>query len=53
VTVALVGAADSPMEQASQHVFRVSGPSTARIQEGQMLLGHTIFELVERELCQA
>jgi D-sedoheptulose 7-phosphate isomerase len=52
VTVALVGAADSPMEQASQHVFRVSGPSTARIQEGQMLLGHTIFELVERELCE-
>jgi D-sedoheptulose 7-phosphate isomerase len=51
VTVALVGAADSPMERASEHVLRVPGPSTARIQEGQMLIGHTIFELVEQELC--
>jgi D-sedoheptulose 7-phosphate isomerase len=53
VTVALIGAAGSPMEAASDHVLRVTGPSTARIQEGQMLLGHTIFELVERELCEA
>lgn len=52
LTVALVGAAGSPMESASEHVLRVRGPSTARIQEGQMLLGHTIFELVERELCE-
>jgi D-sedoheptulose 7-phosphate isomerase len=52
VTVALVGAAGSPMEDACDHVLRVPGPSTARIQEGQMLLGHTIVELVERELCQ-
>jgi D-sedoheptulose 7-phosphate isomerase len=53
VTLALVGTENSPMEQASEYVLRVSGPSTARIQEGQMLLGHTIFELVERELCAA
>ncbi len=53
VTVALVGGDDSPMAQASQYVVRVAGPNTARIQEAQMLLGHTIFELVERELCQA
>jgi hypothetical protein len=33
--------------------LRVTGPSTARIQEGQMLVGHAIFELVERELCDA
>jgi D-sedoheptulose 7-phosphate isomerase len=52
VTVAFVGAEGSPMEDASEHVLRVPGPSTARIQEGQMLLGHTIFELVERELCE-
>lgn len=51
VTVAFVGAAGSPMEEASEHVLRVPGPSTARIQEGQMVLGHAIFELVERELC--
>jgi D-sedoheptulose 7-phosphate isomerase len=53
VTVALVGAAGSPMEEASDHVLRVAGPNTARIQEGQMLVGHTIVELVERELCGA
>ena len=52
VTVAFVGSEpDSPMELAAGHVIRVRGPSTARIQEGQMLVGHTIFELVERELC--
>jgi D-sedoheptulose 7-phosphate isomerase len=53
VTVALVGAAGAPLEGASDHVLRVTGPSTARIQEGQMLVGHAIFELVERELCEA
>lgn len=53
VTVAFVGAPGSPMEQASDYVLRVRGPNTARIQEGQMLLGHTVFELVERELCGA
>ena len=52
VTVALVGGRGSPMEQASEHVLRVSGPNTQRIQEAQMLLGHTVFELVEHELCQ-
>jgi D-sedoheptulose 7-phosphate isomerase len=53
VTVAFVGEAGSPMEHAAEHVLRVDGPSTARIQEGQMLLGHAIFELVEQELCGA
>lgn len=51
VTVAFVGAPGSPMEAAAEHVLRVPGPSTARIQEGHMVLGHTIVELVERELC--
>jgi D-sedoheptulose 7-phosphate isomerase len=53
VTVAFVGGAGSPMEHAAAHVLHVDGPNTARIQEGQMLLGHAIFELVERELCGA
>jgi D-sedoheptulose 7-phosphate isomerase len=53
VTVALVGASETPLSAAAEHVLCVPGPSTARIQEGQMLLGHAIFELVERELCQA
>ena len=51
VTVALVGPEGSPMEDVSDHVLRIPGPSTARIQEGHMLVGHAIFELVERELC--
>jgi D-sedoheptulose 7-phosphate isomerase len=53
VTVALVGADRSPMEEASDYVLRVTGRNTARIQEGQMLLGHTILEFVERELCES
>jgi D-sedoheptulose 7-phosphate isomerase len=52
VTVALVGSPHSPMAEAAEHVLAVAGPNTARIQEGQMLLGHAIFELVERELCR-
>jgi D-sedoheptulose 7-phosphate isomerase len=50
-TVALVGRPDCPMAAAATHVICVQGPSTARIQEGHMLVGHTIFELVERALC--
>jgi D-sedoheptulose 7-phosphate isomerase len=50
-TVALVGRPDCPMAAAATHVICVPGPNTARIQEGQMLVGHTIVELVERELC--
>jgi D-sedoheptulose 7-phosphate isomerase len=50
VTVALVGEPGSPVEAGSDHVLRVPGPSTARIQEGQMVLAHTIVELVELEL---
>jgi D-sedoheptulose 7-phosphate isomerase len=52
VTVAFVGRPGSPIEQLSEHVLSVTAPSTARIQEAHMLLGHTLFELVERELCQ-
>jgi D-sedoheptulose 7-phosphate isomerase len=51
VTVALVGDPDCPMAELADHVVCVAGTNTARIQEGHMLVGHTIFELVERELC--
>lgn len=51
ITVAFVGAPGSVMEAVADHVVRVSGPSTARIQEGHKLLGHAIIEIVERELC--
>lgn len=50
VTVVFVGHPGSPMEADADHVLRVPGPGTARIQEGQMVLAHTILELVEREV---
>lgn len=52
-TAALVGRPDCPMARLATHVICVPGPGTARIQEGHMLVGHTIFELVERALCVA
>jgi D-sedoheptulose 7-phosphate isomerase len=51
VPVALVGEPGSPIEDVADHALTVPAPRTAGIQEGHLLLGHTIFELVERELC--
>lgn len=53
VAVALVGQAGSPMQRIADHSLCVPAERTAGIQEGHLLLGHTIFELVERELCAA
>jgi D-sedoheptulose 7-phosphate isomerase len=53
ITVALVGVRDCAMAQYATHVIPVAGRGTARIQEGHMLVGHTIVESVERELCGA
>jgi D-sedoheptulose 7-phosphate isomerase len=54
VTVAFVGGTGgTPLEAAADHVLRVDGEGTAQIQEAHMLLGHTAFEIVERELCSA
>lgn len=50
-TVAFVGAAGSPLTAVADHVVAVGDVPTARVQEAHKLLGHTIFELVERELC--
>jgi D-sedoheptulose 7-phosphate isomerase len=52
-TVALVGRSDCAMAALADHAIAVAGANTARIQEGHMLVGHTIFEFVERELCPA
>lgn len=52
VTIALVGPDSSLVTDAADTVISVHGPSTARIQEGHKLLGHTIFEIAERQLCQ-
>jgi D-sedoheptulose 7-phosphate isomerase len=51
ITVAFVGKAECEMARLATHVICVEGCNTARIQEGHMLVGHTIFELVEQELC--
>jgi D-sedoheptulose 7-phosphate isomerase len=51
VPVALVGERGSPIEDVADHALTVPAARTAGIQEGHLLLGHTIFELVERELC--
>jgi D-sedoheptulose 7-phosphate isomerase len=53
VTVALVGFEDCAMARTAMYTLCVRGPDTARIQEGQMLVGHTLCELVEREICGA
>ena len=51
VTIAFVGRPDSPMAELADHVLAVPGASTARAQEAHQVLGHTLIELVERELC--
>jgi D-sedoheptulose 7-phosphate isomerase len=51
VPVALVGRPGSPIQEVADHALTVPAARTAGIQEGHLLLGHTIFELVERELC--
>jgi D-sedoheptulose 7-phosphate isomerase len=53
VTVAFVGGTGgTPLEAVADHVLRVDGDGTAQIQQAHMLLGHTAFEIVERELCR-
>jgi D-sedoheptulose 7-phosphate isomerase len=51
VTVGMVGARSSRIARDADHVIAVEGPNTARIQEGHMLIGHIIFEIVEASLC--
>lgn len=53
ITIAFVGRPDCEMADLATYAICVTGAATARIQEGQMLVGHTIFESVERELCAA
>jgi D-sedoheptulose 7-phosphate isomerase len=51
VTIAFVGEPGSPVAEVADHVLAVPGASTARAQEAHQVLGHTLIELVERELC--
>lgn len=49
-TVAFTGKAGGTVAGLARHVLRVPTDDTPRVQECQMLLGHTICELVELEL---
>lgn len=51
IAVAFVGVDGSPLTAVADHVLAVGDVPTARVQEAHKLLGHTIFELVEQELC--
>ena len=50
VTVAMTGADGAPLAERCDHCLRVPAEDTPRIQEGHVLIGHTLCEFVEREL---
>lgn len=50
LTVGLTGRSGTELARRVHHCLRVPADETARIQEGSMLVGHTICELVERAL---
>jgi D-sedoheptulose 7-phosphate isomerase len=49
-TVGFTGASGGPLAESTELCLRVPSEDTARIQEGYMLVGHTVCELVERAL---
>jgi D-sedoheptulose 7-phosphate isomerase len=51
VTIAFVGEPASSLAELADHVVAVPEASTARVQEAHQVLGHTLIELVERDLC--
>jgi D-sedoheptulose 7-phosphate isomerase len=51
VTVALTGASGGKVAAVVDVCIRVPSEETPRVQELCMLLGHTLCEIVERELC--
>jgi D-sedoheptulose 7-phosphate isomerase len=53
VTVALTGASGGKVAAVVDVCIRVPSEDTPRVQELSMLLGHTLCELVERELTGA
>jgi D-sedoheptulose 7-phosphate isomerase len=51
-TIALVGLPESAVQRAADVAFTVHSGSTARVQEAHIVLGHSLFEIVEQELCR-
>jgi D-sedoheptulose 7-phosphate isomerase len=47
VTIAFTGESDGKLGNHSDHIINIPSSNTPRIQEGHMLLGHIICELVE------
>jgi D-sedoheptulose 7-phosphate isomerase len=50
ITVGFTGQTGGIMKELSDHLINIPSFNTPRIQEAQMLLGHTICEIVEMEL---
>jgi D-sedoheptulose 7-phosphate isomerase len=49
-TVAMTGAAESPLSKMADIAIRVPSPSTPRIQEMHIVVGHVMCELIESTL---
>jgi len=50
VTVGMAGARGGKMAPFCDHFIRIPSTETPRIQEGHMLIGHTVCEIVEDEI---
>ena len=50
ITIGIGGPADGPMKSMCRHYLFVEGPSTPRIQEVHLVIGHVIVELVDEVL---
>ena len=50
VTIGFTGNRRGPMVTACDHLFEVPSPDTPRIQEGHLVIGHTLCLLIEREM---
>ena len=50
VTIALTGGAGGAVAEVADHLLAVPSDQTPRIQEGHLVIGHTLCELVERAL---
>jgi len=49
-SIGIGGAPDSEMKDYSDHYLSVYGAATPRIQETQLIIGHTIVELLDAKL---
>jgi D-sedoheptulose 7-phosphate isomerase len=52
-TIGLTGRSGGKMKGSSDYCLCVSSDETARIQEGHILVGHIVCEIVEQALCDA